>query len=270
LLIDEILAVGDSNFQAKCFGKLRELKAKGVTIILVTHDTDTVSSFCNKAIWLNEGVIQASGKSKLVVDKYREFMNHELYESMQAQEEKQRGCKEPVVEQCKENNDVARASETTEEKGIDYTANRFGLRHIEITKAGFVNQKDEFTTIVRAGAKTELRIYYKVNKPLEQYNFGMGFYTMDLVCIYGVNTELDGNKITNLPKEGYISFLTDNLSLLSGKYILQIAIVDGNGTPMDYYQNYEYFDVVSSVKAIGLSDIQHIWQIDRKANYYAE
>lgn len=57
LLIDEILAVGDTNFQTKCFNRLRELKASGVTIIIVTHDLSTIEQFCDRAIWLNDGTI---------------------------------------------------------------------------------------------------------------------------------------------------------------------------------------------------------------------
>jgi len=132
---------------------------------------------------------------------------------------------------------------------------------VEIPKAGFVNEKGELTYIIRHGERAELRIYYKINKPLDRYNFGMGFFTLDYVCIYGVNTELDGHTITDLPEEGYVSFIIDDVTLLSGKYILQVAVVDGNGTPMDYYRNYCYFDVVSNVRAVGTAEMRHVWKI---------
>jgi ABC-2 type transport system ATP-binding protein len=235
---------------------LRELKAKGITIVLVTHDTNTVASFCDKAIWLNEGVIQASGKSKLVVDQYLEFMNKELFESMQAQEQSKRDAEESEPEKSETDQPLS------DEEEIDYKANRFGLRFVEITRAGFINAAGDTTHIVRHGEKAELRICYKVNKPLNRYIFGIGIYTLDLVCIYGVNTELDGHVITELPKEGYVSFMMDDVMLLTGKYILQVAIVDGNGTPMDYYRNYCYFDVISKVKAIGTNEMRHIWRIN--------
>jgi len=258
LLIDEILAVGDANFQAKCYRRLRELKAKGVTIVLVTHDTNTVSTFCDKAIWINDGVIQASGKSKLVVDQYLKMMNQELYESLQAQEQR----KQDAGSDTGSDKSSSDEDDSIGEREIDYEANRFGLRFVEITKAGFVNEKGELTYIIRNGERAELRIYYRINKPLDRYNFGMGFYTLDYVCIYGVNTEMDGHIITDLPDEGYISFIMDDVTLLSGKYILQVAVVDGNGTPMDYYRNYCYFDVVAKVQAIGTTEMRHVWKID--------
>lgn len=64
LLIDEILAVGDTNFQAKCFNKLREIKASGVTIIMVSHDSNMIERFCDRAIWLNDGRIVEQGKQR--------------------------------------------------------------------------------------------------------------------------------------------------------------------------------------------------------------
>ena len=71
LLIDEILAVGDTNFQAKCFNKLREIKASGVTIIMVSHDSNMIERFCDRAIWLNDGRIVEQGKTTQVVDAYK-------------------------------------------------------------------------------------------------------------------------------------------------------------------------------------------------------
>ena len=94
LLIDEILAVGDAGFQSKCFNKMRELKADGVTIVLVTHDTNTVERFCDKAIWLNDGMIQTQGKSIEVVDKYLEFMNAEKLSQLEKEEKRRSKAKE--------------------------------------------------------------------------------------------------------------------------------------------------------------------------------
>ena len=81
LLIDEILAVGDTNFQTKCFNRLRELKAKGMTIIIVTHDLSTIEKFCDRSVWINNGLIVCEGRSDEVVDAYRNFMNQKRVES---------------------------------------------------------------------------------------------------------------------------------------------------------------------------------------------
>ena len=61
LLIDEILAVGDANFQAKCFNKLREIKANGTTIIIVSHALGQIEEICDKSIWIKDGQIEQEG-----------------------------------------------------------------------------------------------------------------------------------------------------------------------------------------------------------------
>ena len=61
LLIDEILAVGDSNFQRKCFNRLNQIKQNGVTIVIVSHSLDQIKAICNRVIWLEDGVIREDG-----------------------------------------------------------------------------------------------------------------------------------------------------------------------------------------------------------------
>ena len=72
LLIDEILAVGDSSFQAKCFAKMEEFKKAGVTIILVSHALGQIQSFCTRAVYLDEHRIIADGNVEEVCEKYLE------------------------------------------------------------------------------------------------------------------------------------------------------------------------------------------------------
>lgn len=70
LIVDEILAVGDSEFQAKCFEKMEEFKKNGVTILFVSHSMAQVQSFCTRAIYLNQHKIQAEGNPQKVCQEY--------------------------------------------------------------------------------------------------------------------------------------------------------------------------------------------------------
>lgn len=70
LLIDEILAVGDQHFQDKCFDKLKELKDSDKTIVIVSHNLQSVRKLCDRAIWIKNGKIELDGKTNEVVDKY--------------------------------------------------------------------------------------------------------------------------------------------------------------------------------------------------------
>lgn len=77
LLIDEILAVGDINFQAKCFDKLREIKGAGTTIVIVSHSMDQIEKICDRSIWIQDGLIRAEGTPRDVHPQYYEFMGKE-------------------------------------------------------------------------------------------------------------------------------------------------------------------------------------------------
>jgi len=116
---------------------------------------------------------------------------------------------------------------------------------------------------LRQGEATDLEVFYHVNKPSRQgYVFGMGVYTMDYECIYGVNTKLDGCNIDQIPTDGKVTFKIKDLPLMAGKYILQVAIEDGNSIPLDYVKDYLHFDVVSNEKGIGTTHIKHDWIIE--------
>jgi len=71
LIVDEILAVGDTEFQAKCFKKMVEFKKNGVTIIFVSHVLDQVRSFCSRVIYLNHHSIQSNGTPEIVCKQYQ-------------------------------------------------------------------------------------------------------------------------------------------------------------------------------------------------------
>lgn len=74
LLIDEILAVGDIRFQEKCFQKLKEIKALGTTIVIVSHALGQIEEFCDKSIWLKDGIIAMIGTPTAIHKKYNEYM----------------------------------------------------------------------------------------------------------------------------------------------------------------------------------------------------
>lgn len=77
LLIDEILAVGDGEFQAKCMNALREIKANGATIVIVSHALAQIEEICDKSFWINDGEIKLEGEPKAVHDAYLSATVHQ-------------------------------------------------------------------------------------------------------------------------------------------------------------------------------------------------
>ena len=70
LLIDEILAVGDQHFQDKCFAKLKELRDSDKTIVIVSHNLDSIKEICSRVVWIYNGEIKLDGKPKKVIEEY--------------------------------------------------------------------------------------------------------------------------------------------------------------------------------------------------------
>lgn len=72
LIVDEILAVGDTDFQAKCFAKMEEFKKdKNVTILFVSHSMPQIESFCNRALYLNHSHLITDSSTKIAIQQYQ-------------------------------------------------------------------------------------------------------------------------------------------------------------------------------------------------------
>src|SRR5581483_6818408 len=70
LLVDEILAVGDREFQKKCFKKMDEFKKNNITIVIVTHEMESVRKFCDRVILLSDGIIKDDGRADKLLSEY--------------------------------------------------------------------------------------------------------------------------------------------------------------------------------------------------------
>ena len=78
MLIDEVLSVGDIHFKEKSYNKMKELISNDDrTVVIVSHNSNTIKELCNKVIWLHEGLIKAQGDPKDIMDKYEAFMRNE-------------------------------------------------------------------------------------------------------------------------------------------------------------------------------------------------
>ncbi|WP_338814648.1 ABC transporter ATP-binding protein [Bernardetia sp. Wsw4-3y2] len=80
LIVDEVLAVGDSKFQKKCLGKMGEVSSQGRTILFVSHNTTFVRSLCNKGIWLDKGQIKQTGSTSEVINNYLSSMHDQVFD----------------------------------------------------------------------------------------------------------------------------------------------------------------------------------------------
>lgn len=92
LLVDEVIAVGDEEFQRRCLDHLRDLRAQGVTIVMVTHSMGVVRSMCDTATWMDHGRVVQTGDPGEVVSAYLSGVN-----AREAERERLEGSRGPVV-----------------------------------------------------------------------------------------------------------------------------------------------------------------------------
>ena len=251
LLIDEILAVGDANFQAKCFDRMREIKSQGTTIVLVSHNLGQIEQLCDRSIWINEGKIVDSGDPKEVDLEYLDYMNWEKRKAEKKVPGKDGG--KPENAQQKE--------QSEEEETKEEDKQRYGNRKAQIRRIAFEHVNGAEGNIFDTSEKCRLTVEYTVQEKVEDAVFGIGFFRSDGINCYGTNTSIErlGNIVCD--KDGRFEVEFDDLNLVPGKYWIDVAIEDSGGLPVDYYKKALYFEVVSSIRDIGFVRLAHRWVI---------
>ena len=82
LLVDEVLAVGDANFQQKCLRRISEVVATGATLIFVSHDLAAVEAMCDRTIWLADAIVRADGPTREVLALYAQSVETEAEQAI--------------------------------------------------------------------------------------------------------------------------------------------------------------------------------------------
>jgi len=253
LLVDEILAVGDANFQAKCFNKLREIKAKGTTIVIVSHSLGQIEQICDRSVWIHEGKIKAEGMPREVHPEYLNYMGEkrqEIAEKEQARKEKDQTREE---KEAVENGDAADAAGNK----------RWGNGFARITSTELRNAKGELQSVFATGESMTLEIHYQVKKKVEDAVFGIGFFRSDGVQCYGTNTRIDQVAEFALVEDGCVRVKLNHVDLLPGEYLIDIAIESEIGIPVDYYRQAVKMEFYSVLQDVGVSRVDHEWQLDQ-------
>ena len=249
LLIDEILAVGDARFQAKCFNKMLELKKREITIVIVSHDLGSIERLCNRAIWIENGKIKDEGIPHDIVAEY-------LDDIMSKDESKK------IKVQSNENNQK-NSKEKTEERIIEKKENkkdknRTGNKDVEIIGIKLLNEKDEISDTYNSEDKLKIQVKYKRNNDeLKDSVFGFGIFRNDGLNCYGTNTFIDNFGKIKIQDEGIVEVIIDQIQLLEGKYYLDIAFHDEYGKPYDYIRKIKKISIYSILKDAGIFRIKH-------------
>ena len=249
LLIDEILAVGDVSFQKKCFQKLKDIKAEGVTIAIVSHSMEQLYNICDRLIWIENGVIREDGEPRLVGMHYLDSMEDERVERLanQSREEFKDEDRHSILELT---------------KNVHPDARRDGTQEVYFTKVTLENEKGEECQCFNTGDFVVLRIQYKTNNEGIKVNFNMDFVNDGWQYCYGSCFAKPGDELPVLKSEGEVQLIIDKLMLLPGKYYLDIGINGEYGELYDNVRNIMQIKIRDYVSdEFGPCTFSHKWSI---------
>jgi ABC-type multidrug transport system ATPase subunit len=225
LIFDEVLAVGDEAFQAKCFDVFEKYKAAKQTVILVTHDMANVKKFCNRAVFIEEGKIIAIGDPRKVADEYSQSNKEVIEKNMQEENERE--------------NDIVREQRLkarllgSKAKKNSY---KFGeMMSVEVDLSGL--PKD---TIIES--------------------VGVSIFKQSGEHITGENSRFAIDAPIDLHKTNKLS-LEYELTLQPGRYNLYIEAFDKPGSQLEALSDGLEFMVTSpeNLRWSGLTSLNHSW-----------
>ena len=191
LLVDEVLAVGDEEFQRRCEQKFADLRASGRTIVIVSHAMGTMRNICDELAWLNQGRLREVGEPGNVVDDYVEEVH-------------------------------AAAGPPPDPEG----GARWGSGEIIVDAVELVGADGAPRETTRTGDSVRLRLHYTAHKRVERPVFGVGVHRLDGIHITGPNTKQAGIELDAIEGSGHVDLVLDRLLLLPGTYDLSAAAYD--------------------------------------------
>jgi ABC-type polysaccharide/polyol phosphate transport system ATPase subunit len=212
LLVDEVLSVGDYNFQRKCLERIDALREGGMTIIFVSHDLDSVRKLCTHVAWLEHGNVRTEGPTDVVVNDYLAYMI-----TLQAH-------KTPST---------------------DLGQQRFGTYEAEITGVEFLDAEGRVRDAFLTSDHMVVRIHYDAHQRIEGPVFGVAFYDSKNINLTGPNTQFSGYTIDAIEGKGAVDMTVEELPFLDGTYRVTAAIYDETRIhPFDSHEKRYRFSVI--------------------------
>jgi ABC-type polysaccharide/polyol phosphate transport system ATPase subunit len=234
LLLDEVLAVGDANFQSKCFTEFHRYRREGKTIILVTHDTGVVEKYCDRAVLLRNGAIGAIGNPMEVVKQYRE--------------------------QNMSDSNASSAPIISEDKKAPIPVEG-EIQKPMIGEVVFLDPAFGSRNVFQTGGDLIVRVYFKLPKNFkEKFNFKVSIFNEIDQYMFGVNTILDKVDCSSFLKNGYFEIAYHNLPLRTGIYYAKVGIIGEHDTLIyDFLDKSPSFRIFSDNENQGSVDIDYQW-----------
>jgi lipopolysaccharide transport system ATP-binding protein len=234
LLIDEVLAVGDHDFQTKCLDSIRELRQRGVTVLFVSHELDKIRNLCDRVLWVEHGRIQAAGNAERVTHAYLDGR-------------------------------LARSADGFSPADAVDDTHRWGSREAELERVEFLDAAAQPQRVFATGEAMTVRLYYRAHQRLARPQFGLAFYHESGAHVSGPNNVFAGYEVSGIEGPGHMDYHIPALPLLPGRYLVTAAIHDHAGLhAYDYRRHCAEFVVVSAPQIkerYGILYIPASWQL---------
>ncbi|MBO6115320.1 MAG: ABC transporter ATP-binding protein [Lachnospiraceae bacterium] len=237
LLIDEILAVGDVNFQAKCFNKLMEIKGNGTTIVLVSHSLTQIENICDRSIWIQDGLIKEEGNP---VDVHRHYINY----------------------MCSKRNDVEAVLSITQinnDEKNDDTVNKSDNKIVQINKVCLSDSEGLKKRLYFVGGSLKLDIEMISLETIRNYYIEVNIVRADGLFCYGISSQSDGIRCHEWENKKAIHIMLTEMNLLKGKYHFDLHIAHNDGSTILFEGNIAEFEVETEKNERGLVYLNHKW-----------
>jgi ABC-2 type transport system ATP-binding protein/lipopolysaccharide transport system ATP-binding protein len=225
LLVDEVIAVGDEEFQRRCLEHLNKLRARGVTIVLVTHSMDLVQQLCDEATWLDHGEAKAQGSSTKVTRTYVSQVNEHEVERIER-------------EAAAGNEDAVPHGAVMSVDGVE-----------------FLDASGDRSLVGTTLEPLTIRVHWTAHQPVEAPLFSFVVWTETGQAIANPGMlPLHGEDHPIYEGQGYVDYRIERLPLSPGVYSITAAAHDSHG--MTVYDRAD--DVVSLHVQPGLRPVRGV------------
>jgi ABC-type polysaccharide/polyol phosphate transport system ATPase subunit len=229
LLLDEVLAVGDAAFQAKCLQRITQLKQAGTTIVFISHDLGAVERLCDRVLLMQQGEIAASGSPRDVIAEYQR-----------------------------------RASGFAVTRPAN-TQSAGAFKKAETASLTFLDAEGREVSVSRTGASLTARFEYAARERVEDAVFEIIFYTPDGHLVCQLTTEPDDRRIDLEPGSGAVEFSCAELPFQPGIYHLD-AVIKQRDSPVaiDWQPRCAMFRVDPGKLVHGRFYLPHTWRVTQQ------
>lgn len=278
LIVDEALSVGDVFFQSKCYRRMEEIRQKGTTILMVTHDMGSIIKYCDRVVLLNKGEFIAEGPAGRVVDMYKkilagqlEALKEELEQERQSGNSAEARAGEKTVQGTEKGREAVEMSDFSGGMGLDsrlmkdqLTINsdrtEYGDGRAEIVDLGLLDQKGNVTNLLLKGEMFTIRERIHFNADIEAPIFTYTIKDKKGTELTGTNTMFESADVEPVKSgDEYVVEFTQKMTLQGGEYLLSMSCTGfEQGEHVVYHRLYNVTNitVISNKNTVGVYDME--------------